>query len=363
MIEDEYYMTSFFIFITVLSAIGVLPLLRYRELKKFPEANLLIGTLLLLVIVTLFIGLRNPFGNWLYFGDTHAYTLKYLKIQEDSSWVANKDFGFYYYMKLMAKVFNIQTFYLITAILYVFPVYFSFYKWFKKYAFFAVIMTVTSLSFWPYGINGMRNGLATSFFIFALAFKDKKWLMYGIIGISISFHTSMILPAAALLITELYKNTKLLLKLWLTSIPISFLFGRKLMGIVNFLVTSSIGQLDGRGDFSGVDNNAFASSSFRIDFIIYSATVIYIGYYFIFKKQFKDPFFLKVFNIYIIANTVWLYFIYFPFTNRIAYLSWFLIPILIVYPIVYVNNLKNQSYFMASCIAVSLFFVWGLAYL
>ncbi|GGG08859.1 hypothetical protein GCM10011344_06820 [Dokdonia pacifica] len=363
MIADQYYMTTFFTVITILSMIGILPLLRYRTLEKFPEANLLVGTILLLVIVTLFIGLRNPFGSWRYYGDTYKYTTIYLNIQRDPLWESGKDFGFYYYMKFLAKFFNIQTFYLITAILYVFPVYFSFQKWFKKYAFFAVVMYVTSMSFWPFGINGMRNGLATSFFIFALAFNQRKLIMYALIALSISFHTSMALPTLALIIAQFYRNTKVLLGLWLVSIPISFLFGKRLLTVINFLVTSSIGLVDDRGDFSAIDNGVFARSSFRIDFIIYSGIVIYLGYYFIYKYHFKNVFFSKIFNLYIISNTIWLYFIYFPYTNRIAYLSWFLIPVLVVYPIIYATNLKNQSYFMAGAISVSLFFVWLLTYL
>lgn len=363
MIADQYYMTAFFTVITVLAIIGALPLLRYRELEKFPEANLMIGTVLLLIVVTLFIGLRNPFGSWRYFGDTYKYTTIYQNIQNDPLWVSGKDYGFYYYMKLLANFFNVQMFFLITAVLYVFPVYYAFQKWFKKYAFFAVVLYVSSMSFWPFGINGMRNGLATSFFLFALAFYNRKWLMYILIALSISFHTSMVLPTLALVIAQFYKNTKVLVGIWLASIPISFLFGRKLLTVINFLVTSSIGLVDDRGDFSGIDNSVFARSSFRIDFIIYSGIVIYLGYYFIYKLRFKNDFFSKMLNLYIITNTIWLYFIYFPYTNRVAYLSWFLIPVLVVYPIIYATNLKNQSYFMAGAIAVSLFFVWILAYL
>lgn len=363
MIADQYYMTTFFTVITVLIIIGILPLLRYKEIEKFPDINLVVGTILLLSIVTLFIGLRNPFGSWRYFGDTHRYTTIYLNIQNDPLWTSNKDYGFYFYMRFLSYFFNIQSFYLITAILYIFPVYFAFQKWFKKYAYFALIMYVTSMSFWPFGINGMRNGLATSFFILALAFTHRKWIMYSLIGLSISFHTSIILPTLALIIAQFYGNTKLLLRIWLVSIPISFFFGKKLLTTINYLVTSSIGLIDERGNLSNIDSSVFARSSFRIDFIIYSGIVIYLGYHFIYKLHYKNAFFAKLFNLYIIANTVWLYFIYFPYTNRIAYLSWFLIPVLIIYPIVYTTHLKNQSYFMAGSIAVSLFFVWILAYL
>lgn len=356
-------MTSFFLTITIISLIGVLPLLKFKELKRFPEENLLIGSILLLIVVILYIGLRNPNGSWLYFGDTYRYTLKYQKIQANPNWTSNKDLGFYYYMKAMSKLFNIQTFYLITASLYVLPVCYSFYKWFNKYSFFAIVLFVTSMSFWPFGINGMRNGLATSFFILALAFREKKIIMYSIVALSISFHTSMVLPALCLFITEFYNNTKLLLKFWLSSIAISFLFGESLMNQLNSLVTSSIGQLDGRGDFSGVDAKSFSTSFYRIDFVIYSAIVVGLAYYFLFKIKFNDLVFKRIFNIYLISNTIWLYFIYFPYTNRIAYLSWFLIPLLVVYPIIYSSNLKNNSYFMFSSIGVSLIFVWLLAYL
>lgn len=363
MIEDQYYMTAFFVSVTVIAIIAALPLLKFRNLKTFPEENLIVGTILLLVVVTLFIGLRNPAGSWRYFGDTYRYTLAFEKIKADPSWISGKDLGFYFYMKLIAQFFNVQMFFLVTAILYVFPVFYTFHKWFKKYAFFAVVLFVTSMSFWPFGINGVRNGLATSFFIFGLAFRERRWIMYSILGISISFHTSMALPLLALVITEFYKNTKLLIRIWLLSVPISFLFGRRLLGVVNFLVTSSIGQLDGRGDFSGIESDAFATSSFRIDFVFYSAVVIAIGYYFIYKIKFRNPFYLKLFNIYLISNTIWLFFIYYPYTNRVAYLSWFLIPPLVVYPIIYSSGLKNQSYFMAGSVAVSLFFVWILAYI
>lgn len=363
MIDDPYYMTAFFMAITVISVIGSLPLLRHRELDKFPEANLLVGTLLMLVIVIIFIGLRNPYGSWRYFGDTFRYTDIFHKIQSDPTWVYNKDYGFFYYMKFLSNFVNIQTFFFVTAVLYVVPVYITLHKWFKNYAFFAVILYVTSLSFWPFGINGMRNGLATSFFIFALGFYDRKWLMYSFIGLSISFHTTILLPTLAFILVHFYNNTKVFLYIWLASIPISFLFGRQLLGIMNFLLTSTVGLVDERGDYGDVDSSILSSSSFRIDFVIYSAIVIYLGYYFIYKIGFKNAFYNKLLNLYIIANTIWLYFIYFPYTNRVAYLSWFLIPPLVVYPIVYSSRLKNQSYFMAGSVTVSLLFAWLISYL
>lgn len=362
MIPDQYYRITFFISITIIVILGVVPSFRYKKLSSFPDMNLVIGTILLLVIPILFMGLRNPYGSWKYFGDTSNYTRTFLKLQNDPLWKPNKDLGFYVYMKLISNFFSIQSFLFISILIYILPVYFAFLKWFKKYAYFALITFVSSMSFWAYGANGIRNGLATSIFILALAFFERKWLMIFLIMISISFHASMLLPTIALIIVHFYKNTNLLLKIWAISIPISFLIGRKLESSLKLVLTSSVGVFDHRANYGGPPVYFYLEpSKFRLDFIFYSGLVIFLGYYFIYKLNFKDKFYLKIFNLYLIANTIWLYFIYFPFTNRIAYLSWFLIPILAIYPIIYSTKLKNQSYFMAISVLSSLFFAWTAA--
>ena len=363
-ISDDIYQFTFFVTITILVILGVTPSFKYKKLSSFPEMNLFIGTIFLLVIPILFIGLRNPFGSWKYLGDTYRYTLTYFRIQNDPSWISSKDLGFYYYMKFLSSFLNIQMFYLVTAILYVAPVYYAFSKWFKKYAYFALIIHVSSLSFWPFGINGMRNGLATSMFILALAFYHRKWIMIFLIALSISFHSSMLLPTFAFIIAHYYKNTKVLIKIWALSIVISFLIGKNIESSLKFLLTSSVGLFDNRVNFTGIKTSFIDSSSrFRIDFIFYGGLVIYLGYYFIYKLNYKDEFFKKIFNLYLIANTVWLYFIYFPYTNRIAYLSWFLIPVLAIYPIIFSKQQKNQSYLMAGSVSISLFFAWLVSFL
>lgn len=363
-ISDDIYQFTFFVSITILVILGVTPSFKYKSLTSFPDMNLILGTTLLLILPILFIGLRNPFGSWRYFGDTYNYTLIYQRIQNDPFWQPNKDLGFYFYMKTLSKFLSIQMFYLVTAILYVVPVYYAFLKWFKKYAYFALIIHVSSLSFWSFGINGMRNGLASSIFILALAFYHRKWIMLILMGISISFHTTMLLPAVAFLIVHFYNDTKVLLKIWAYSIVISFIIGKKIESSLKFLLTSSVGLIDDRVNFTGIKTSFIDSSSrFRIDFIFYGALVIALGYYFMFKLNYKDAFFKKLFNVYLIANTVWLYFIYFPYTNRIAYLSWFLIPVIAIYPIIYSTKQKNQSYLMAGSVTVSLIFAWLVTFL
>ena len=72
---------------------------------------------------------------------------------------------------------------------------------------------------------------------------------------------------------------------------------------------------------------------FRIDFILYSAMPILVWWYAEFKKKMNlSPLCKDLFNLYLCLNGIWMLCMYANFTNRIAYLSWFLYPIVLIYP-------------------------------
>lgn len=59
---------------------------------------------------------------------------------------------------------------------------------------------------------------------------------------------------------------------------------------------------------------------------------VIMGYYVKFKYQLEDKLYDTMLNIYLTCNGIWMLCMYAQFTNRIAYLSWFMYPILLVYP-------------------------------
>ncbi len=363
MIPDSSFQLFFYSSISLITIIGALPLLKYSKLEDFPLINLYFGIGLLLLVTILLIGFRNPFGSHVYFGDTGNYTRKFFRFLYDPSYKEEKDTGFYLYMKALSNIVSIKIFYLISAALYILPVFFCFKKFFNEKAYFALILFISSMSFLGFGINGVRNGLATSFFIFALIFYEKKIVMFAIILIASTFHKSVLLPGIALFAVHLFGNTKILLKIWAASIPIAFILGRTIQSSIGKYLSSSINSIDERSsNLLSTDAGSLVetSSSFRLDFIIYSSAAVYIGYYFIYKLDFKDAFFNKIFNTYLIVNTIWIFLIYAPYTNRTAYLSWFLMPLIIAYPVIKTNKLKNQSMYMCICISISLAFTWLL---
>ncbi len=333
MIPIEYYIPSYYVCLSLVLLFCTLPLFKYRRLESFPTVNLKVGSILLLAVTIGFIGLRDPWGHWSYFGDTGAYTRTFNLIKFGIRTEFSKDVGFYAFMKLCSQIMGIQGFYLLSAILYVGLPYITFRKWFKQNVFFVLASYVVAMSFWSFGINGVRNGLASSIFIFALGFRDKKWLLYALFLLSISFHKSMLLPVTGFFCAQNYDNTKFYLVCWLCAIPLSLIVGQQFETFVSTLLNndSIIGDERAMTYFSGEKKELFTEQSFRVDFVIYSASPILLGYWQIFKKKYVNKQYVLLLNMYLVVNTIWILLIYVPFTNRIAYLSWFLMPILLIY--------------------------------
>lgn len=89
-------------------------------------------------------------------------------------------------------------------------------------------------------------------------------------------------------------------------------------------------------------NNAWGGrGGFRMDFVVYSAMPILIGYYVKYKYKLKDKLYDIMLNIYLTCNGVWMLCMYAEFTNRIAYLSWFMYPIILIYPCYAIADKKH----------------------
>ena len=71
---------------------------------------------------------------------------------------------------------------------------------------------------------------------------------------------------------------------------------------------------------------------FRLDFIIYSSMPVLMGYWVKYKYKMEERIYDMILNMYLVCNGVWMLCMYAAFTNRIAYLSWFMYPIVLLYP-------------------------------
>lgn len=138
----------------------------------------------------------------------------------------------------------------------------------------------------------------------------------------------MLIPIAAFLLSNYYRNTNRLVAFWLICIPISLVFGSSIQTLFASFIT------DDRASYlasNNNDENAYISG-FRWDFIAYSASAIIIGWYSKKRLNLIDRRYDLIFGTYLISNAIWILVMNASFSNRFAYLSWFLMPLVVIYP-------------------------------
>ena len=315
----------------------------FQQNKQSPMLNKQLTPLICLIII-LFITFRPEV--WQYFGDTANYA-KSFRIAQASGNVPekyDKDPGFALTIDFF-KNFDLRFWFLFFAVLYVIPQYVTCKKLFGENFTFAFVLIIGALSFFAYGFNGMRNGAACALVMYGII--SPSTLIRTIIFVAaISLHKSVLLPVVAYIITIYYFYTKKLIYLWGICVFIAF-FVSGSFGDMQWL-SDLLG--DNRVSYFNQDFNTmegakrinFSHTGFRWDFLIYSAIPIYFGWITIVKNEIQDDWYTRIFNIYLICNTAWLFTARIPFNNRFAYLSWFLLPLLLAYPYIFNEQLRTN---------------------
>lgn len=314
--------------------------------------------LFLLISLILYLGMRPIHG---IFGDTVNYNKAFVKYASGGSIGNESDYYWHVFMKFMSNFVTIHMFFTICAFIYIYPLYRISKNLFNKYWYYAFLMFVVSFSFYTYAVNGVRNGAALSLFLWGLCYRDKKVIMALFFLLATFFHKTALLPIMAYTATYFYNNPKLFFKAWLVCIPLSLVLG----GIFISIFTS-IGFGDDR--LTGylttqAESGTFASTGFRWDFLFHSAFAVFAGWYFIYKKQFNDPLYFQLLNTYLICNAFWILVIRANFSNRFAYLSWFMMAIIIIYPLLKQQFFKNQHAIIGRVMLLYFGFTYAMFYI
>ena len=77
----------------------------------------------------------------------------------------------------------------------------------------------------------------------------------------------------------------------------------------------------------------FSRIGFRWDFLLYSAMPVWLAWYVRYKGIINQTFNLLA-NTYIIANSFWILVCRVAYSNRFAYLSWFMYALVIAYAVI-----------------------------
>ena len=341
--------------------------------NKLLQKNSMAPALVFSVLLIVFIGMR-PLSYM--FGDSANYAHGYAfdPINAVFSVDLSKEW-FWRFLRDTCRVMGgtVHFWFFIIAVVYIsFPLI-VFRKLVGENAWMAMLFFLSAFSTYQFGVNGLRNGFACSMVILAFAIAANgnisKMLLGGVVIIfAMGSHKSVMLPLAAFLAaTYVIKSPKWAIYFWIASIGVSLVAGGTM---VNFF--SGLGfddRMAAYGNSMDQYADSFSSTGFRWDFLAYSAMPVWLTWYVTKKAETEralygdtveeaetnitgagriaDAHSMRVFNIlattYILANSFWVMVIKAAFSNRFAYLSWFLYPVVLAYAVIRLHIWPDQD--------------------
>lgn len=370
LVDPWYYSTVYFILFLFLSWGTVLYYVGSNQQKILhSEGSPMQGAALVLTIALIFyLGLRPLSGS---FGDMNMYRHSYqtvvngyVPIDFRIEWLWE---NFTAFCKMSG--FNVYEYFFIIEIGYFTGMYVCSLLLMRKNLWIAVLFFYISFSCYSFGTNGIRNGLGCSLELVAITLfalgGPKRPAGIVLMALAMGLHRSTALPSASA-IASLYfvKDTKTAIRFWIASIGISLVAGPL---VENFF--AALGFDDRMSDYASTNQDEssmgqFSQSGFRWDFLFYSAFPVVMIWYVTRYRKFTDSIYAVFANSYLLCNAFWIMVIRSAFSNRFAYLSWFLYPVVMAYPLLRMNLWKDQDrktaiiFFLYSGFTLFMFFIF-----
>lgn len=342
MLEARYYYNIYLLIVTFATIVESLNYARYSDNRLVQKSTMpaaWFAPLAFTVFMILYIGLRPLSG---VFVDMMNYNQFYYIVYGhwfDFDWDVENYLFDNLFNHMASEEIDIRLFFLLLAAIYFGALFIACRKLFPSDTFYAIIIYLAAFSTFSYGTNGIKAGAAATLFLCALAYW-RQWIpCIAFLFLSLGFHHSMVLPIVAFLACRFYDKPRAYIWFWVFAFVIAaahITFFQNLFA--NFADDQAAGYLS--------DDDSGYRTGFRLDFIIYSAAPIILGYYYIFKWGYRSKTYNILFNTYTLTNAIWMMCMYASFTNRIAYLSWLMLPIVLVYPLFDKCFLRNQYKFL-----------------
>ena len=366
-----YYSTAYFFFFLLLCWITTLYYLgsnTQKILHSQGNASQPV-TVLVTILVSFFIGLRQPwardFGDsWGYWGH-YSHATDYMAVSLKTEWLWH-NLGFF------CKSFlgmNVYEFFVLVALMYFGGMLICSAILMRNNLWLAMLFFFTAFQTYTYSVNGVRNGLACSFVLVGIAIiaYDKTKVILGAIFmlLALSIHRSTMLPSAMAIGSLFFiKDTKLALRLWYVSIALSLVAGPAFEAFFASLGFDDRFSAYQMGQYREGTSSGFSHMGFRWDFLLYSSFPVIMIWYVTQYRKFTNREFSLLANTYLLCNAFWILVIRASFSNRFAYLSWFIHPAVMAYPLMRMNLWKDQDrktsiiFFLYTGFTFFMFFVY-----
>ncbi len=368
---------SLYLPVFLLSVTALCVVISYRYLTspnydmqemQLSKLNRIYIPLVISIILIFWLGLRPSTAQ---FGDTFNYALVYnmgalaqnnaLDVvdnddedddeeagSDESNVMPDIDFSSEWFFDLIMNTcrnlgFSVSVFFTIVEAGYILTALWAVVRIFPSNPLLAFLFVLSSLMFYSFGINGIRNGLACHLVLLAMSFLfESKYIIGGLLCLlALGIHRSTALPIATILVGIFFiKNFRYAVYIWIASIFVSLFAGNFFMHFF-----ASLGFDDRMANY-GLGNDyseQFSGTGFRWDFLLYSSLPILMAWYISVRKNIQDNWYNALSVAYCLSNAFWVLVIRAEFSNRFAYLSWFMYPVVIAYPLINMPIWQDQD--------------------
>lgn len=318
----------------------------WEPLRPEDENTSYTKALLLGIFFIFFFGMRPQELN-IWMTDTYNYVSGYNKLKDNPDLIGlgeapDREILWEWLHDNMARLgFPTWVWLTVVAAIYILPNIWGAKRLFPNQTYLAFLFYVVFFLFYSGGINGIRNADAYSLVFWGLTFLVKPTLKNYLICailflIGYEFHTSVAITIfAAILALWVVKRTDIAIVIWVLAIIVVLLTGTSLAEFATRFTDDDRAMVEIQGarnaDFL---NGGISDLKFRWDFLLFSAFPIVVGAYSVLVRRVTDRYYTFLLNTYIIANAVWIVFMYAEFSNRFAMLSWCLYPYVLGYPLI-----------------------------
>lgn len=299
--------------------------------------------LVITIILTFWLGLRPISGQ--YFGDTSTYAAGY---ELSDGTFSGIDWHTEWIWSLIHTIckqlgLDVHTFFLVIEAGYMFFTFWAVKRLLPSHMMLAMLFIFGSLMYYNFGTNGIRNGLACQIVLLAFSyFVEKKYVpAVFLFLLAFGIHRSTILPIASILVAMyVIKDPKIAIYFWIACIPLSIFMGSFFEAFF-----AGLGFDDRMAAYTSDDisMSQFNKTGYRWDFLLFSTAPVLLTWIVCEKKKCNDIIFNIMATAYCLSNAFWVLVIRTPFSNRFAYLSWFMMPLVIAYPLINLAVWQDQD--------------------
>lgn len=348
----EYYHIIYLIVITIFS-IALFPKYRHLSIKgayRKSSSDYKYAKWLCLFFI-LFVGTRPAnecFGDMMY----------YYKIIKEGAWslplfnldteniIFDNIHNFWSYNGWSSTLF-----FLLIAFIYFGGILYACHRLFPGRELLSFLVYTAAFSSFSYSTNGIKAGIAASIFLIALTYYNKYLIAIPLMLLSLGIHHSMIMPILAYVCVTFVKNPKYYFVFWLLCLIMSMFHVTVFQHLfANYTNEKATAYLQSSGeDWSG-------RGGFRLDFILYSSMPVLVGWISTYKLKIKDEITSMFLSMYLLCNGLWMLCMYVNYNNRIAYLSWFMYPLVLLLPSLHPEWHKREYLSVANIATLHLLF-------